>query len=862
MGPYLRSPTSLLLCVLVLGCSDDDPARDAGQDAGTGDGGAPVLPVRGAIVLSTAPDGTADVMDDEGTVYLRRAHAEVLLEAPGGPVTVSTAQDCPGSWSALRSPPVASPFFASARGAVFECTSGEVTLRWELWTVRDQGSVLARVTVGNATDRELRALRLTPLISAGPDGGLFLGTDVARHRILDNGADVARDTIASLHYPGERRNALHAALPIESRGNVVANWNVGVADLDDGRHLAAGALVGERCLPTIGLTYRPSGPIDATTRRPGFDLFAADCALLFQGKPFAPGEQIPSEPIHFDPLSPDPWTALERYADAVAAWQGTQSWTRRGRPVPNGWNSWTGSGSTGGLGTNIDETIMQENLAVMAREFEPYGVDYFQIDDGYQAADGDWEASPTRFPSGMEALAADIEATGLIPGIWIQAMVVDESSRLAAEHGDWLADPADAALGGVLAPDPGKRVLDLSNADARAWLTDTMRRYRTDWHMGWLKLDFAYLAFGYHARADPRMTAIEAYRQGLLAIREGLGPDVFLVGIGLVGMGYGIVDAQRLTLDDGPRWEDPAPFDLFGQGGSYKSTVRTGARRYYLHGRVWLSHNDLLFSRTSPEEDRELTPGEHRVFASFIGLTGSLVKFGEDLRTLTPDVIGQWRRLLPTYPATARPVDLFLRHYPEVYVLPIDGTTAGSDAIWTVVGLLNWGTNFDYDNDLSAAPMPEESRTYRVELARHGLDPAADYLAQEFWSGRYLGPVRGTLERTIAARSCEVIALRRDTGHPQLLGHNRHFTQGATDLVSESWDEASTTLTVTLEVNAGAVDAVPFPHEVYVHAPAGFTVRPVMGTDVTQDGEVVTERFTPDTPGARTLVYAFDRAAP
>jgi len=286
--------------------------------------------------------------------------------------------------------------------------------------------------------------------------------------------------------------------------------------------------------------------------------------------------------------------------------------------------------------------------------------------------------------------------------------------------------------------------------------------------------------------------------------------------------------------------------------------VRTAARRYYFHHRVWLTHADLLFFRTAPGAPT-LTMEEATTHASFVGLSGSIVKFGEDLRTLTPEQIQVWRRLLPVYPAGARPMDLFTRHYPEMWCLPIEGTLAGSDASWTVVGLLNWGTNFDFGSDVAPTPMPDEARTYVIDFEARGLDPTADYLAQEFWGETFLGVVRGTMTRTVRAHGHEVIALRRSTGDPQFLGHDRHFTQGGTDLVSEVWSAASSTLRVRLALDAGAADAVPFEYRVRVYA-AGRTARATSDADVTQtqDGDVVTLAFTPTAPGERELVVSFE----
>ena len=421
-----------------------------------------------------------------------------------------------------------------------------------------------------------------------------------------------------------------------------------------------------------------------------------------------------------------------------------------GRPTPNGWNSWTGSGSTGGLGTNIDETNMGENLAVMAREFEPYGIDYFQMDDGYQTADGDWQANQ-KFPSGMPAFSKKVSDTGLKPGLWIAPFRVSTSSTLAAQHPDWLLDPSTNVVQGFLDPGAGARMLDLSNPAVLDWLGQTMKRYKDDWGERWIKHDFGYYDMLYPPKHDPGITSIEAYKNGIRAIKAALGDDVFYLGIALLGINFGVVDGMRLTLDAGPLWEQKQPFSLLGSGDSFKSTVKTGARRYYFHNRLWVTHNDLLFFRTDKQHpDPPITMDEAKTYASFISLSGSIIKFGEDLRTLTPEQIDVWRQLLPSYPDAARPMDLFTRHYPEQWLLRVDGTLAGSDASWFVVGLLNWGRNFDFDAR-PIADMPDEARTYTRGLREVGHRPGQAVPGQRVLErevpGRGGGPARAHYSR-------------------------------------------------------------------------------------------------------------------
>lgn len=877
MSIALVPPRGLTISLLsiaslgLLGCPAEPPPVDAtviddAFDALDAGGDAPPdppieIPPRGAIALVRHDDGRVDVADDRGTVYVRGAWAEALVREGESESTVSTHEGCSGSWSELATPWNDTPRLADGEGWQWSCTAREgLSLTWRFWIDRAHDVLVTDLSIAStAGSPERTLLRLTPLITEGEDGGLFVGGRVARHRILDDGADLVRETDSYLHYPAERRYALANALPIRSRGDVLANWNHAVVDLEGERSFVAGMLGVVNAAPTFGTTWRGRGPLDETTGRRGFDALYVDCALLFTGKPLHPSQSIGSETIYVDPLSEDPLVGLEAYAETVAAWLDVVPWTHRdgGRPVPNGWNSWSGSSFTGGLGTDIDQSIVRENLAIMARELAPYGIDYLQIDDGYQDANGDWNADPERFPDGIDTLAGEIEAEGLAPGIWVKALIVDVDSELARDHPDWLQDPATAALGGAVSPGDSQRALDVSHPDVRAWLRALATRYRDDWHMRWIKLDFAYQAFLFPPAANPELSSVEAYHGALAEFGDALGDDVFYLGIGLTGMNFGVVDGMRLTLDDGPRWEDSSPFG-FGAAGTIKGALRTAARRYYFHDRLWISHADLIFFRTAPESPT-LTLEEATTWASFIALSGSIVKIGEDLRTLRPEHIDVLRRLLPSYPRGGRPMDLFTRNYPEEWRLPIEGTLAGSDAEWLVVGLLGWGTNFDMNVDGEPGEMADQARTHTIDLAHWGLDPSHDYLAQEFWSETFLGVVRGALVHEVPAHGHAVIALRERTGDPQLLGHNRHVTQGGTDLVSETWDAATSTLRIRMRVDAGSAEAIPFEHRVRIYA-AGRTAR--VGTSdgitITQDSEVVTATFTPTIAEERELTFTFE----
>lgn len=309
----------------------------------------------------------------------------------------------------------------------------------------------------------------------------------------------------------------------------------------------------------------------------------------------------------------------------------------------------------------------------------------------------------------------------------------------------------------------------------------------------------------------------EAYRRGLGKVRETLGPDHHLLIVSGLGPAMGFADSNRLTLDNMPVWDGTKSIDDFTDQG-LKPTYRTVARRYYLSHRVWLNHPDLIFFRPNAEPGvKPITLDEARAFCSTVALTGGVVKIGERLVEMKPEWVDTVRRLLPAYPATGRPLDLFTREFPELWHLPLRGAPGGG---YDVVGVINWGLN----KDLTTNPytlMPDAARTVTVPLGDLGLDPQATHLAYEFWDERFIGEVTGSLAVEAAPHRAYLVALRKKEAHPQFLGTNRHALMGAVGVGAVAWDDAAKTLTVTQEATPGTAFA-PFEYRVAFSIPAGW----------------------------------------
>ncbi|GAB4291110.1 MAG: hypothetical protein Kow0090_04470 [Myxococcota bacterium] len=699
--------------------------------------------------------------------------------------------------------------------SAFECKSERLLQNLEFGLPEGKGYITMRLTVTNNSGGNVNIKKLTPLlISPENDGRLFIGGDPARHRILDNGSFVAFDPTPLIQKGDVKRFGLADALPIPIRGNSAANWNHIVADMEDpSRSLVAGYLTFDKSIPTLGIAYNKA---TATPNNEGdipFTLYAAESAMIFHGKILAPGESVSSEVLYLDPLPEDPLKALEKYAVEVAAYHNYTPWAKRGEgyTVPNGWNSWTGGASAGGYGASINEELIISSLEVYKREFGPFGAAYYQLDDGWQKATGDWVWNAERFPNGGKWLADQFAAAGFIPGIWIQPFQALPDSQTAQEHPDWLMPKEDITVGAFC---QDYESVDLTNPEVQEFLKETLSRLKEE-GFRWIKLDFTYNAMLCKPQYDKSLTNIEAWKKGYFAMREALGEEVFMLGVGIMGANIGVIDGMRLTMDNGPRWEEDTPEDMLGSPRSFKNTVRVGTRRWFYQNRIWVNHNDLIFFREWPNgEYPPITLGESRAFATWIGLGGGIVKIGDKLLDMQerPEWIDIIRRLLPVWADGTTPLDVLTRDYPEQY----RGHISAKAGEWEWVGLCNWGIN----RDLSTEPytqLGEERRIYR-------LDCKDECLVYEFWGEEFLGKKKGSFEVEVEPRNCKVLALRSATGVPQFLGTNRHITIGATDISELEWDSGSKTLTGKM-LGAVGTEKAPWEYHLAFYLPTEFKFK-------------------------------------
>jgi alpha-galactosidase len=295
---------------------------------------------------------------------------------------------------------------------------------------------------------------------------------------------------------------------------------------------------------------------------------------------------------------------FSRYAEMLAARLG-----RRGTGTPpRVWCSWY----------SFYQQIAEETLTEVLEGLSGLPFDVFQVDDGWQADVGDWEANG-RFPSGMEALARRIEAAGFTPGLWLAPLLVRPTSRLYREHPDWLLrDPEGGLLQAGFNWGDFTYALDATHPDVAGWLADLIRRVR-GWGYRYLKLDFIYAGALPGARRVP-LPREEAYRRALAMVRDAA-PDAYLLACGApIVASVGIADGLRISPDCAPFWQNEARardrHDVSGP--ATKNALWTSLHRLWLRPLVH-TDPDVVYFRS---QGIQLTPEQRGWLQDLALITG------------------------------------------------------------------------------------------------------------------------------------------------------------------------------------------------------------------------------------------------
>jgi hypothetical protein len=707
--------------------------------------------------------GTLQVWRKDGTRFLVNA----IARAETGNGIVTTAD--PEYSRTIQVKSVADAL-GSGRQVLAVCAGGRHQLDLEVRVTLYDGrnAIVVETVTRNSTRRELVVRSTEPVRATFEEGGACYWPGATR--VLTNGY---------MYYdPGHVDDFGRIR-----RRSVASMWNMGFYRGEDDEGLVIGYVDNDVAEGRISAWYDET--VRGTSLAGGFALVSQ--SLYNREMVLKPGASISSGRLIFN-LAPDPFTALESYAQTIG-----DAHKVRLNSIVSGWCNWFYTHEY------VTEEEIVRNAEFAARHLKPFGLEFIQIDGGYQRAYGEWEGGEN-FPHGMKWLARKIREFGLKPGIWVAPYCITEGTEVHQKHPEWLVRNLDGGIklcreaqrsalapGGYGLPSFMRNIygLDITHPVAAEWVRRLFEVVAQDWGYEFIKIDFVewtlLAAERYH---DPGFSKAAAYRKGFEIIREAIGPKRHLLDCGPMNETVGLLDSTRIELDLAwLNWQQYVK--------NSNSNAPAMAKRYYFHKRTWINDDDHLGLAL-------LSIPQAQAAASIIALSGGTMISGDRLIDLDPVRLEILRKVFPSSGEAARPVDLFERDKPEIFALEMKRNHGN----WLLVGI------FNYDEEASAEK--------QVSLKRLRLDPSLAYVAFEFWSQQLQGEVRDTLQVRLEPSSLALLALHQARGTPQVVSTDRHFTQGGVELESVLWDPATNTLR---GVSLGPLGSA---HNVAIYIPGGY----------------------------------------
>ncbi|NUP98841.1 MAG: alpha-galactosidase [Armatimonadetes bacterium] len=499
-----------------------------------------------------------------------------------------------------------------------------------------------------------------------------------------------------------------------------------------------------------------------------------------EGMSLASGQPLVLETIALIAAADFPG-ALRRYAEHLA-----QRHQARVLAAPvTGWVDWQYYREE-----KTEADILRSAAAMAALRRQGYPLDYVIVDGGWCDLCSEWLKPCAKFPAGMKALGDRLHADGLRFGLWFAPYLINAGTELARRHPEWLV--IDRETGRPLYKPRSNvgpaHVLDFSVPAALEWLRETVRTMVHDYGIDYLKLDGPALAHYEGGRFhDPAVTRLQQVRWSLEVIREACGEGVVVEGEGVYGPGIGLVEVQRIQQDPHPYWYSPETGEPM-----LKENLKNELAGAFWHNRLWHNHRENVILRDFPSpfhtrkrKDPNLKEGilsepEVRFQVTAAVMAGGAMLLGDPVEQLSrnPRRFELLSQFLPHYPGAAAPLDVFRGdgRQPSLYVLPLQ--QAGED--YTVVAVFNWEDQYeDFNLDLPA------------------IVGEGEWHAFEFWEQSYLGmAVDQVRVRDVPAHGCKLVALRRHTGQPRLVGTNLHLLQGVVGIPAVSARPGAIELTV------------------------------------------------------------------
>ncbi|MBN2048763.1 MAG: alpha-galactosidase [Anaerolineaceae bacterium] len=379
----------------------------------------------------------------------------------------------------------------------------------------------------------------------------------------------------------------------------------------------------------------------------------------FGGQQLAPRKKIELDEVRVY-VGEDETELLSRYMSGI------QPPIRERRPLPGGWCSWYY------YFHKVTNADILENISEAARHQPEW--DIFVLDDGYQAAVGDWLKLNRKFPMGLKLIAEAVHEIGLRPGIWTAPFIARPNAQIVRDHPDWfLRHPKrDKPLYAGWNPGWGGNyyALDVTHPGVQDYLRTVFQTFAHEFGFEFFKLDFTFAASLVGRAHDPELSAAQRLRLGYQLVRDAVGEDALILGCGSpLSPAIGVLDAMRIGPDVAPYWSDwfRSILTRDAHALSTRNAIRSILNRAPMHRKLWVNDPDCLMLR---DKDTKLSHAERFSLINAAVITGGMSIFSDRLSRLSDRHWDDIHRIVELSrecdQGEAIVLDLMLREMPEL----------------------------------------------------------------------------------------------------------------------------------------------------------------------------------------------------
>ncbi|WP_434996664.1 glycoside hydrolase family 36 protein [Vibrio scophthalmi] len=245
----------------------------------------------------------------------------------------------------------------------------------------------------------------------------------------------------------------------------------------------------------------------------------------------------------------------------------------------------------------VNDRQLQANLNALPTLSN--AVEYVLIDEGYQAAIGDWLTPSELGGIDVKQQIKQIRAAGKKPAIWLAPFIAQQQSELFKHYPDWFVkNEADRPLKAEEITHAGWHstpwyILDMTNPDVQEHIGEVVRYMRVEWGIELFKLDACYWGAIKAQRSQTGLTGVEAYRMGMQAIADA-------------------ADSAIVMANHAPLWPSLGMVDVMGIGAEvvrderrFEQHAKEVLLRSWQHRRLWKVDPDSLVLISLPNQGTE-----------------------------------------------------------------------------------------------------------------------------------------------------------------------------------------------------------------------------------------------------------------